>query len=469
MWATGLVSPGGELYLATKSTERRPELLAYTALAYTAVRTSLLQSPARSIVVVVDCCFSGKAVGVLGAVDGAVAVDLAQVHGGYVLTSAAPEELVLAPPGARHTAFMGELIGLLARGDPDRPPLLTLRHAYQYLKRVLPARGFPKPHRRASEWIDDLVLAPNPGYRSPGDAPPAQDAAGPVGDVCPYPGLAAFRAEDARWFFGQEWVTTELVGRLAARLDQACPLVLVGASGSGKSSLLRAGLLSALAAGTLLVPGSRTWPCLLLTPTADPVGELTAQIARLAGVEPGGVQAELVADPDGFAAPSGPPWRPGLVEMRSAGRGWSLWWTSSRRPFCGALRTGTVKSLSTPCARWRAQVTVRWVVSLRRWWCWGCGRTCTTAAPPIRSSCRTGRSCSARCAPPSCEPRSNVQLTLPACPWNRDWSRCCCTSWALATVPVALGRAPRPRTTRERYRCSPMLYKPAGNTVIAAR
>lgn len=298
----GLVSPGGELYLATRSTERQPELLAYTALAYTAVRTSLLQSPARSIVVVLDCCFSGKAVGVLGALDSAVAVDLAQVHGGYVLTSAAPEELALAPPGARHTAFTGELIGLLTRGDPDGPPLLTLRHAFQYLNRVLPARGFPKPHRRASEWIDDLVLAPNPAYRRPGDAPSEPDAAGPAGDACPYPGLAAFRAEDARWFFGRERVTDELVGRLAARLQQARPLVLVGASGSGKSSLLRAGLLPALAAGTLLVPGSRTWPRLLLTPTADPVSELAAQVARLAGVEPGVVRAELVANPEGFAA-----------------------------------------------------------------------------------------------------------------------------------------------------------------------
>jgi ABC-type cobalamin/Fe3+-siderophores transport system ATPase subunit len=85
-------------------------------------------------------------------------------------------------------------------------------------------------------------------------------------------------------------MTTELVGRLAARLEQARPLVLVGASGSGKSSLLRAGLLPALSAGTLLVPGSRTWPRLLCTPTADPVGELAAQVARLAGVEPGVVR-----------------------------------------------------------------------------------------------------------------------------------------------------------------------------------
>jgi hypothetical protein len=297
----GLVSPGGELYLATKSTERQPELLAYTALAYTAVRTSLLQSPARSIVVVLDCCFSGRALGVLGALDSAVAVDLAQVNGGYVLTSAAPEELALAPPGGRHTAFTGELIGLLTRGDPDGPKLLTLRHAYQYLTRVLPARGFPKPHCRASEWIDDLVLAVNPAYRPPEDAFLEPDAVVRVGNVCPYPGLAAFRAEDARWFFGRERVTTELMGRLAACLDQARPLVLVGASGSGKSSLLQAGLLPALSAGALLVPGSRTWPQLVFTPTADPVDEFAAQVARLGGVEPHVVRAELVADPDGFA------------------------------------------------------------------------------------------------------------------------------------------------------------------------
>ena len=39
---------------------------------------------------------------------------------------------------------------MLTRGDPDGPPLLTLRHAYQYLNRVLAAHGFPKPYRRAS-------------------------------------------------------------------------------------------------------------------------------------------------------------------------------------------------------------------------------------------------------------------------------------------------------------------------------
>ncbi|MGH3833680.1 MAG: caspase, EACC1-associated type, partial [Pseudonocardiaceae bacterium] len=265
------------------------ELLAYTALSCTAVRDTLLASPARSIVVILDCCFSGKAVSVLGALEW------------YVLTSAAREELALAPPGARHTAFTGELIGLLSRGDPSGLLRLTLGHAYQYLNRVLPARGFPKPHRRASGLIDDLVLAPNPAYHASGDPPPKQNSAGPELDECPYPGLAAFQTEDARWFFGRERVTTELMGRLAARLEQALPLMLVGASGSGKSSLLRAGLLPALADGAMLVPGSDTWPHLLLTPTSDPVGELATQVARLAGVAPKVVRAELVASPEGFA------------------------------------------------------------------------------------------------------------------------------------------------------------------------
>lgn len=67
----GVVSPGGELYLATTSTERRPELLAYTALSCTAVRDTLLASPARSIVVVLDCMLfrkSGRCAGRVGRV-----------------------------------------------------------------------------------------------------------------------------------------------------------------------------------------------------------------------------------------------------------------------------------------------------------------------------------------------------------------------------------------------------------------
>ena len=71
---------------------------------------------------------------------------------------------------------------------------------------------------------------------------------------CPYKGLAVFDQHDADIFFGREG----LVARLAARLQESPFLAVVGASGSGKSSLVRAGLLPALAepAG-LMTPGAR--------------------------------------------------------------------------------------------------------------------------------------------------------------------------------------------------------------------
>ena len=59
--------------------------------------------------------------------------------------------------------------------------------------------------------------------------------------VCPFKGLAAFEPEDAAFFFGRERLVAEMVARLAG----APMLGLVGPSGSGKSSALRAGLLAA--------------------------------------------------------------------------------------------------------------------------------------------------------------------------------------------------------------------------------
>jgi WD40 repeat protein/DNA-binding SARP family transcriptional activator len=71
-------------------------------------------------------------------------------------------------------------------------------------------------------------------------------------DICPFKGLAPFEPADAEFFFGRERLVEELLGRL----EEVPFLALVGASGSGKSSLLRAGLLPALDRDHVLVrPG----------------------------------------------------------------------------------------------------------------------------------------------------------------------------------------------------------------------
>jgi WD40 repeat protein len=100
------------------------------------------------------------------------------------------------------------------------------------------------------------------------------DADGVAADetACPYKGLASFDATDAEYFFGRE----RLVGELAARTVRVGLLGVVGASGSGKSSAVAAGLLPSLRAG--LLPGSERWRQVSLRPGEHPVAELAAQV-----------------------------------------------------------------------------------------------------------------------------------------------------------------------------------------------
>jgi WD40 repeat protein len=87
-------------------------------------------------------------------------------------------------------------------------------------------------------------------------------------DASPYKGLASFEQADAGLFFGRERLVADMVARLAGSNF----LAVVGPSGSGKSSALRAGLLPALRGGAL--PGSSEWLPVLLRPGDDPLREL---------------------------------------------------------------------------------------------------------------------------------------------------------------------------------------------------
>src|SRR5262249_17869704 len=78
--------------------------------------------------------------------------------------------------------------------------------------------------------------------------------------VCPFKGLAPFSSDDSQFFFGRERLVADVIARLASGTFAG----LVGPSGSGKSSLLQAGLLPALAAGAL--PGSDRWSISLIRP-----------------------------------------------------------------------------------------------------------------------------------------------------------------------------------------------------------
>jgi WD40 repeat protein/transcriptional regulator with XRE-family HTH domain len=118
----------------------------------------------------------------------------------------------------------------------------------------------------------------------------------------PYRGLAAFEEQDTGFFFGRETATTRVLDRMARHLDGIGLVVVSGASGAGKSSLLRAGVLPRVReAGLGSAPGAECWACLLLTPTRAPLDELALRAALLAGVDAGAVRRGLGTWPEGFA------------------------------------------------------------------------------------------------------------------------------------------------------------------------
>jgi WD40 repeat protein len=295
----GLVSLAGELFLATAATTDREAMLPVEALSFAAVRGVLSGSRAQHVVVVLDCCFSGRAPGVFSTAV-ADAFEVANVRGSYLLSATSANEQALAPEGDLYTAFSGALLEFLRDGDPAAPRGLTLDDAYRWLARALPSRGAPVPQRRLAGDAGGLVVAVNP--RAPTVTRPYRDRRGQVAETpaalrpCPYPGLDAFTAADAEYFFGRAELVGEILGVLASGGGSG-PLAVVGRSGAGKSSLLQAGVLPAVKAGRLEVPGSRHWPQLVMTPGDHPLRALARRLAAGAGRDEESVAEALDADP----------------------------------------------------------------------------------------------------------------------------------------------------------------------------
>src|SRR5215203_2900839 len=91
---------------------------------------------------------------------------------------------------------------------------------------------------------------------------------------CPYKGLEVFEEEDAELFFGRERLVHELVGRV----KESRTVFITGPSGSGKSSLVRAGLIHALKQGA--IKGSERWLYETMKPGREPIKDLALAFSR---------------------------------------------------------------------------------------------------------------------------------------------------------------------------------------------
>jgi len=125
-----------------------------------------------------------------------------------------------------------------------------------------------------------------------GEEPGAGPDGAPFAGQCPYRGLEVFDVEHAPFFFGREALTEWLIVKLRASPSgqENRFLAILGASGSGKSSLARAGLVPALERGAL--DGSGEWPIVVLKPGRDPIESLAVALAGLDGTRPSPVAVQ---------------------------------------------------------------------------------------------------------------------------------------------------------------------------------
>jgi DNA-binding SARP family transcriptional activator/ABC-type glycerol-3-phosphate transport system substrate-binding protein len=119
-----------------------------------------------------------------------------------------------------------------------------------------------------------------------------------IESASPYKGLEAFDESDTGHFFGRE----RLIERMLARLGGVGPVVrflaVVGPSGSGKSSVVNAGLVPSLRAGG--VPGSDEWFIVTMTPGAHPFESLERALTKVAVKSPVMLLEQLLGEPAGL-------------------------------------------------------------------------------------------------------------------------------------------------------------------------
>ncbi len=178
----GLTDPHtDELYLALPDSDGERE---YTSVRYEYLRRAILdqQATVQSTVVILDCCYSGRAL--LGQMSASTHIaDQAVVEGTCLLTASSETRPALSPPGERYTAFTGELITALTEGVPDRPDPLDMDTLYRHVHRRLAGKSRPLPQQRNRNLGGLIAIAhnravarPDPPRMPAPDAPDASDA-----------------------------------------------------------------------------------------------------------------------------------------------------------------------------------------------------------------------------------------------------------------------------------------------------
>jgi tetratricopeptide (TPR) repeat protein len=190
----GLLDDRGNLFLALSDTN--PDHVDFTALPLAWIRRAFAESPARNRILILDCCFSGRAIEAMAGTSSLVSGQI-EIAGGYTLASAPANEPARAPAGQRNTAFTAELLRILRDGIDDEGQGLELGRIFMELRRAHLEMDLPQPQQRTTSTADRLALVRNARY-SDTPRPGSASAAAPVPTSPAAPGTHSGSASQAR-------------------------------------------------------------------------------------------------------------------------------------------------------------------------------------------------------------------------------------------------------------------------------
>ena len=203
-----------------------------------------------------------------------------------------PEQLHDGPVGPQTDIYsLGAVLYEVLSAEKPYPNRSMLAVIQSHLNESFPSLSIVRPDlptgidaviqrataKQPGDRYDDaleMAQAFREAMRHAGDEAPADKkividpAPGEAAVVNPYKGLRSYEEADTGDFFGRDTLTRELV----ARLGENRFLAVVGPSGSGKSSVVKAGLVPTLRQGAL--PGSDNWYVAMMTPGTHPLEEL---------------------------------------------------------------------------------------------------------------------------------------------------------------------------------------------------
>lgn len=157
----GIPSHRGFYLAGSDTTDSEAE---FNGLDFLRVKQILQECPARRKILILDCCFSGRAIEMMGAENAILRNELHAMEGTYAIAAAPANRPALAPEGARHTAFTGEFLRILDEGIENGLPVIRLHEVYDALRQRAQREGkLSVPQQANREAGGSVAFALNRG------------------------------------------------------------------------------------------------------------------------------------------------------------------------------------------------------------------------------------------------------------------------------------------------------------------